>query len=175
MAEPDELWDSLPAEMFDFARAASRRDINDLIALKVSNDEIRQRAVDWLLGVFTELSGQLNRRNIPVEIERHEPHNFAAFKANMAGVKVNLRHGIRCLSIEAGWTRTPSDGFMRGGALAVAHIRHFGLKRHSMDLALLKIDDRPQWHSIDSENVAHPVEIAELARHLAILVNISDR
>jgi hypothetical protein len=172
VAESAELWDSLPAEMIDFAQSASQKDLADLIALKASNDEIRQRAIEWLFGIFTELAGQLNRRNIPVEIERHEPHNFAAFKANMAGVKVNLRHGIRCLTIEAGWTRTPSDGFMRGGALAVAHIRHFGLKRHSMDLALLKIDDRPQWHSIDSDNVAHRVEIADLARHLAILVDL---
>jgi hypothetical protein len=58
---------------------------------------------------------------------------------------------------------------MRGGALAVAHIGHFGLKRLSTDLALLKIDDRPQWHSIDSDNVARPVSVPDLARHLAIL------
>lgn len=175
MTERDELWDDLPAEMIDFAQAASRHDLADFIALKASNDEIRQRAVEWLLGIFTEIAGQLNRRNVPVEIERHEPHSFAAFKANMVGIKAIFRHGLRCLTIEAGWTRLPSDGFMRGGALAVAQIRHFGLKRHSMDLAVLKIDDQPRWHEIDSDNVAHSIEIADLARHLAILVDFHGR
>ena len=172
MAENDALWDDLPTEMIDFVRTLARHDLADLVALKASSDEIRHRAVERLIGIFSELAGQLNRRNIPIEIERHEPHSFAAFKANMVGVKVIFRYGIRCLTVEAGWTRLPSDGFMRGGALAVAHISHFGLKRHSTDLALLKIDDRPQWHSIDSNNVARPVEVPDLARHLAILADL---
>lgn len=172
MTNPNELWDDLPAEMIDFVRTLARHDLAGVIALKASNDEIRNRAVEWLIGIFSELAGQLNRRNIPIEIERQEPHSFPAFKANMVGVKVNFRYGIRCLTVEAGWTRLPSDGFMRGGALAVAHISHFGLKRHSTDLALLKIDDRPQWHSIDSNNVARPAEVTDLARHLAILADL---
>ena len=172
MTEYDERWADLPDEIIDFARTLARNDLSDLVALKASNDAIRQRSVDWLLRVFWELAGQLNRRNIPIEVERHEPHNFAAFKANMVGIKVNFRYGVRCLTVEAGWTRLPSDGFMRGGALAVAHISHFGLKRHSSDLALLKIDDRPQWHSIDSDNMARPIEVPDLARHLAILADL---
>ena len=172
MTDPRELWDDLPAEMIEFVRTLARHDLTDLIALKASNDEIRNRAVEWLIGIFSELAGQLNRRNIPIEIERKEPHSFAAFKANMVGIKVNFRYGIRCLSVEAGWTRLPSDGFMRGGALAVAHISHFGQKRRNMDLALLKIDDRPHWHSIDGDNVARPIEVPDLARHLAILIDL---
>jgi hypothetical protein len=168
----DQLWDDLPAEMIDFVRTLARHNLSDLIALKASNDEIRHRAVEWLIGIFSELAGQLNRRNIPIEIERHEPHTFPAFKANMVGIKVSFRHGIRCLTVEAGWTRLPSDGFMRGGALAVAHISHFGQKRHNMDLALLKIDDRPQWHSIDSDNIARPIDMPDLARHLAMLADL---
>jgi hypothetical protein len=168
----NEPCDDLPEEMIDFVRTLARHDLADLVALKASNDEVRQRAVEWLVSIFSELAGQLNRRNIPIVIERHEPHSFPAFKANMVGVKVNFRYGIRCLSVEAGWTRLPSDGFMRGGALAVAHISHFGQKRHSMDLALLKVDGRPHWHSIDSDNVARPVNVRDLARHLAILADL---
>ena len=172
MTSGNELWSDLPDEIVDFAKTLARIDLTDLMSLKASNDAIRQRAVDWMVGVFSELAGQLNRRNIPIEIDRHEPHNFSAFKANMVGIKVNFRYGVRCLTVEAGWTRLPSDGFMRGGALAVAHISHFGLKRHSTDLALLKIDNEPKWHSIDNDNVARPIDIPDLARHLAILADL---
>jgi hypothetical protein len=62
---------------------------------------------------------------------------------------------------------------MRGGALAVAHIRHFGLKQHESDLALLKSGDRSQWFEIDNENTARPIRIEQLVRHMAILIDES--
>lgn len=142
----------------------------DLIALRASNDEIRNRGVEWLLDLFTELAAHANRNNIPIAFERTEPHNFSAFGANMVGVRASFRHGVRCLTIEAGWTRMPKDGIMRGGALAVAHIRHFGIKRHGADLALLKQDDRHEWFEIDSANIARPIEPADLVRHVHVLI-----
>jgi len=170
--ELDDVWEKMFAESRAENASAPPGILSEFLALKASNDELRTRAVDWLLMVFTELAAHANRRSAGIEIERKEPHNFSAFGANMAGVKIDLRQGVRCLTVEAGWTRLPSDGFMRGGALAVAHISHFGLKRHSSDFALLKIDDRPQWHSIDSDNMARPIEVPDLARHLAILADL---
>jgi len=171
VSEIDDIW----AEMLDKRgrdqAPAQGRVMADFIALKATNDQVRQRAVDWLLGQFTEMAGVANRHNIPIEIERSDTHNFSAYGANMVGIKTNLRHGIRCLTIEAGWTRMPRDGFMRGGALAVARISHFGIKRHGADLALLKTGEVPAWHEIDRENVARPIELTDLRRHMAVLID----
>ena len=171
MIELDDIWSQMLAETGKDPRLEDRVLLADFIALKSINDEIRQRAVDWLVGIFIELAGQANRRNIPIEIDRNEPHRFDAYGANMVGTKVDFRYGVRCVSVEAGWTRGPKDGFMRGGALAVAQIRHFGITRHGADLALLKTSDLPEWHEIDRDNVARPVQARDLARHLAILID----
>jgi hypothetical protein len=171
VAEISEFWSEIVGGNAGEKDSSDRRIVSDFIALKATNDEIRSRAVEWLIASFTELAAHANRHNIPIEIERKEPHNFPAYGANMVGIKTEFRHGIRCLSVEAGWTRTPSDGFMRGGALAVAHIRHFGLKQHSTDLALLRSDDRPQWFHIDNDNTARPIEVKNLIRHMSILVD----
>jgi hypothetical protein len=170
VAEITEFWSEIVAGHSGEQGALKTGIVADFIALKASNDEIRNRAVEWLIGSFTELAAHANRHNIPIEIERMEPHNFPAYGANMVGVKTNFRHGIRCLTVEAGWTRTPTDGFMRGGALAIAHIRHFGLKQHNTDLALLKVNEKPQWFLIDNDNTAHPIEFENLVRHMSMLV-----
>ena len=172
MTELDDIWGQMLAETGKDPRLADRVLLADFIALRAANDEIRRRAVDWLIDIFSELAGQANRRNIAIEIERHEPHRFDAFGANMVGTRINFRYGIRCLSLEAGWTRGPRDGFMRGGALAVAHIRHFGIKRYGADLALLKTRELPEWHEIDRDNVARPILARDLARHMAILIDL---
>jgi hypothetical protein len=170
VAENSEIWaDLLTGRSGSEGRGADRI-VDDFISLKATNDEIRGRAVDWLIASFTELAAHANRHNIAIEIERKDPHNFAAYGANMVGGKTSFRYGIRCLTVETGWTRLPGDGFMRGGALAVAHIRHFGLKQHAADLALLKTADRPAWFEIDSENTARQIEIESLIRHMSILI-----
>ena len=171
MAEISEFWDEILNRKPGDIAVPDDRVVADFIALKATNDEIRQRAIDELIASFTELAAHASRHNIPIETEHKEPHNFAAYGANMVGVKTSFRHGIRCLSVEAGWTRLPGDGFMRGGALAVAHIRHFGLKQHGMDLALLKTGDRPAWFEIDSENTARPVELESFIRHMSLLID----
>jgi len=172
VAEHDNIWPQILAGSIGDEASAGHRALADFVAVKATNDEIRQRAIDWLLNLFSELAGQLNRRNIAIEIERNEPHSFPAFGANMVGLKTTYRHGLRCLTVEAGWTRTPSDGFMRGGSLAVVQIRHFGLKRHSIDLALLRSGDRPEWHIVDNDRVARPTDTQDLARHMAILADL---
>jgi hypothetical protein len=170
VAETSEFWAEIVARHDRSDGGPGRRLVADFIALKATNDEIRGRAVEWLIASFTELAAHANRNNIAIEIERKEPYNFAAYGANMVGVRTSFRHGIRCLTVDAGWTRLPSDGFMRGGALAVAQVRHFGLKKHSLDLALLKNGDRPEWFEIDSENTARPVVIDSLIRHMRVLI-----
>jgi len=168
--ELDDVWEKMFAESRAENASAPPGILSEFLALKASNDEVRTRAVEWLLMVFTELAAHANRRSAGIEIERKEPHNFSAFGANMAGVKIDLRQGVRCLTVEAGWTRLPSDGFMRGGALAVAHIRHFGIKSQDTHLALLKTGDLPEWHEIDRDKVARPIQARDITRHIALLI-----
>jgi hypothetical protein len=171
VAETSEIWsDILTAKPGDDDPAA-RRIFADFATLKATNDQIRTRAVEWLIAWFTDLAAHANRHNVSIETERKEPHSFIAYGANMVGVKTVFRHGIRCLTVEAGWTRLPSDGFMRGGALAVAQVRHFGIKEHSSDLALLKTGESSAWFEIDSDNTARPLEPESLVRHMSVLID----
>src|SRR5215470_2131826 len=110
------------AESSANARAAGRHAVADYIALKASNDQIRERGVRWLFDSLIELAAIANRQNIAVTIEREDPHSFHHLGANMVGSLIRFRHGVRCLTLQAGWTRTPRDGFMRGQALAAARI-----------------------------------------------------
>ena len=171
MNELDDVWEKMFEESRIENASADRGILSEFLALKASNDEVRSRAVEWLLSVFTELASHANRRSAGIEIQRKEPHSFSAFGANMVGVCIDLRQGVRCLTVEAGWTRLPSDGFMRGGALAVAHLRHFGIKSQDTHLALLKTAELPEWHVVDHNNVARPVEADDITRHITLLID----
>jgi hypothetical protein len=136
------------AEAADNARLAGRHAVADYLELKAGNDQIRERGVRWLFDSAIELASEANRRSGAIAIERDDPHSFSFLGANVRGSRLSLRRGVRCLTIEAGWTRTPSDGFMRGGALAAARIAHFGMKQHGVELALLVTDKLPEWFRV---------------------------
>jgi hypothetical protein len=171
VTELDEIWARMLVESGDKARAAGRHDIADFLALKASNDDIRRRAVAWLLQTVIELAAEANRANLPVEIEREDPHSFRLQGANMVGIKTSFRHGVRCLTIEAGWTRTPSDGFMRGGALAMARLSHFGLKEHNTELALRKTEELPEWFELRIDGSSEIFGAESVKRHFGLLVD----
>ncbi|PYT00024.1 MAG: hypothetical protein DMF63_08620 [Acidobacteria bacterium] len=149
MNELDEAWSQMLAGAIENAREAGRGDVADFLALKRSNDELRQSAVDWLFNSFIEIASEANRRNSLVVIEREEPHEFQFNNAKMAGSLVRVRFGVRAILIEAGWTRLPSHGFMRGGALAAARISHFGIPRATDELILVRDDETPAWNSVN--------------------------
>lgn len=133
------------------AKASGRGDVGDYLALKRSNDLIRQASVTWLLDSVIEIAAEENRRHSAITIEREEPHEFDFGNATMAGSLVRVRNGVRRMTVEAGWTRTPSHGFMRNAALAAARISHFGMPRSSVDLELRRTGEVPVWHSVDGE------------------------
>jgi len=149
MNELDEAWSEMLAGAIKNAKASGRGDVADFLALKQSNDALRQTAVDWLFDSFIEIASEANRRNSPVVIEREEPHEFTFNNAIMAGSLVRIRFGVRSLIVEAGWTRLPSHGFMRGGALAAARIRHFGIPAADDELVLVRDDETPSWNSVN--------------------------
>ena len=148
MNELDEAWSHMLADAIANARASGRGDVADYLALKQANDSLRQAAVDWLFNSFIEIASEANRNNSSITIEREEPHEFEFNRGTMSGSLVRIRLGVRSITVAAGWTRTPSHGFMRGGALAAARINHFGLPKADDDLVLVLQGDRPGWNSV---------------------------
>jgi len=168
--ESDDAWAQFLAESVANLRAGTDRAVNDYLSLKAGNDQIRERGVQWLLEAMIQLAGEANRRNYAVSVEREDNHSFRLGGANMVGPLIRLRHGVRCLTLEAGWTRSPSDGFMRGQALAAARISHFGKKEAGVELHLRKTTDRHEWFILGRNDRSVRLDTVELMRHFAILL-----
>ena len=169
MNELDEVWSKMLSQALENAQASGRHDLADYLSLKATNDAIRQTGVTWLFDTLIEIAGEANRSNVSISIERNDPHNFAYRGANIVGSLVRLRHGVRCLSVEAGWTRTPADGFMRGGALAFARISHLGMPKPNAEIALTTSNETPVWMVVLEEKAVAVFHSEALRRHCDIL------
>jgi hypothetical protein len=168
MNELDEVWSRMLAGAIENAKASGREDVADYLTLKHSNDMIRQASLDWLFASFIEIASEANRQNSFVTIEREEPHEFPFSNATMAGSLVRIRLGVRNVTVEAGWTRLPAHGIMRGGALAAARISHFGLRKSDVELTLVRDGEIPVWQTRDGENF----DSEGVRKHLAILLEV---
>ncbi len=153
------------------ARNTGRSDIADYLTLRAANDTIRIAGVQWLFENLIGIAAEANRNNSAISTERVDPHSFDLRGARLTGSMLQLRFGVRCLTVEAGWTRSPADGFMRGGALAVAKLTHFGLPRSNIELLLIKGDGAPYWRQVADGKAALDFELDSLARHFTILVS----
>ncbi len=171
MSELDEAWALALAEAESRARLSGRRDIAAYLALRNSNDLLRRTGIDWLTSTFETLAGQANRRGGSIQITKEDNHRFRAGNSTMVGRLLILRFGVRQLSIEAGWPRTPRDGVVRGGGLAAANIRHLGIRSASEDLRLVQSQQgAPSW--VLGEKGERQAEIHEtnLRKHIAALL-----
>ena len=166
MNELDEAWSQMLAAATANAKASGRNDVADYLTLKHSNDMIRQASVDWLFGSFIEIASEANRQNSFVTIEREDPHEFRFGNATMAGSLLRVRLGVRNLTVEAGWTRIPSHGVMRGGALASGRISHFGVPKADVELTLEREGEIPVWKTTGGANFV----FESVTQHLAILL-----
>lgn len=164
MMELDEIWAQKLEDALAAARATGRADVAEYLALKAANDAIRQTGVQWLFGSILEIA----TRNPIIHIENETEHRFKFAKAEMVGYLLRFRQGIRCLTLEAGWTRTPNDGFMRNNALAAARFTHFGMAKHNADLILLKNDELLNWFLIDEYGRKTLFDSTHISKHLQI-------
>jgi hypothetical protein len=170
MSELDEAWELALAEAQTRAHAAGRRDIADYLNLKRRNDLLRRTGTDWLINEFVLLAGEANRSGAGIQLERHDDHRFSRGTASMVGRQVTLRRGVRALTIESGWPRTPRDGIVRGGGLACANIRHLGRARMNAELLLVSSSKgSPRWFVLDEDEKHSILSQSDLQRHLAIL------
>jgi hypothetical protein len=166
MNELDQAWTELLASKIEQARVSGRHDIADYLALKQSNDAIRQAGVTWLLDSLIEFAMEANRRLPAVTVEREEPHEFKYRGGTMAGSLVRVRFGVRSMTVEAGWTRQPSHGFMRGGALAAARVSHFGMPKAGTELEFVRDGEVTVWRS----GTGDVFQFEDIVKHLQLLV-----
>jgi hypothetical protein len=175
VSELDEAWEVGLADAEARARAAGRSDIADYLALRSSNDLIRRIAQDWLLQMFVDAAGIANRAGASIQISRNSNHRFKAGNANMVGPMLTFGCGVRALTIEVGWPRTPRDGFIRGGGLACANIKHVGMKKENEELRLVVAGSgTPSWLVIAKPTIhvePHEFHESHVKNHVAILLS----
>ena len=167
MTELDQIWSQMLAQATVKARESGRRDVAAYLQLKSTNDAIRTTGVGWLFDTVIEIAAEKNRQNSPLTIERTDSHRFEHGSSTLVGTAVHIRQGVRCLTVEAGWTRTPSDGIMRGGALAFARLSHFGMPKSGAELMLVGDKPTPRW---SFAGTLKAINSSELRRHLEILM-----
>lgn len=174
MNELDELWTQMMQEATLKARNTGRTDIAEYLTLKANNDSIRSTSCRWLFDSFIELSDEVNRQGIRLNIENQNPHHFAVGNATMVGSLLSFHHGLRNLTIEAGWTRTPQDGFIRGGGLACARITHFGMSKANAELLLVRsIENLPQWFFVAAKGNQSLISLNSLREHFYLFLGLS--
>jgi hypothetical protein len=168
MTELDQVWARMLAGAEANATQLGRDDIVAYLCLRATNDAIRAAGVKWLFDTMIEIVGDAQRRHTTLTIDREEPHKFARGNARMVGSKLTVRHGVRCLTVEAGWTRAPDDGVMRGAALAFARISHFGLPRHDAEMKLVHDKGLPRWCSETGEEI----DSGDLQGHVDVFLGL---
>lgn len=166
MQELDVVWLEMLSQAEADASLSGRGDVAEYIRLRTSNDRIRMAGSKWLIGSFIELALEPALAHASLSVDRISPHTFRRSTSNMVGEAVEITNGMRCLTVEAGWTRTPSDGVMRHGALAAANIRHRGMPESSVELMLVRTPGLPEW----IEAAGRRITTADLRAHIDILL-----
>ena len=170
MSELEAEWARRLAEAERRARVSGRDDVADYLALRALNDMARATAIEWLLAAFTAQAGEANRAGASIGIEQTDAHRFRVGNSTMVGRRLTLRAGVRALTVEAGWPRTPSDGIVRGGGLASARVAHFGDVRAGDELLLVQNSDgAPRWLILGDTGARTPLEEERVRTHVAKL------
>jgi len=171
VSELEKAWELALADAERRARAAGRRDIADYVVLRKKNDFLRRTATDWLVATLTALAAKANRTGAAIQIEQDDTHRFRVGSASMAGSRLTLRRGVRALTIESGWPRTPRDGFVRGGGLACANFKHFGRRRANAELLLVRSTaGTPQWFVNEKSGERSAFTETHIRHHFSILL-----
>lgn len=184
VSELDEAWAIGLAAAESRARAAGRADISAYLALRSSNDLIRNVASEWLLGIFAAAAGEANRAGASIQISTELAHRFKVDHSTMVGSRLSLANGVRLLTVETGWPRTPRDGFIRGGGLACGNIKHRGIKDANEALRLvLGANGTPIWILEDRKRAAndpnqaphelHSLHEIDVRKHIELLLHAS--
>jgi hypothetical protein len=172
LSELEAEWARRLAEAEQSARASGRGDVADYLALRALNDMARNTGIEWLLDTFTAQAGEANRAGAGIRLANTDAHRFRVGMSTMVGRRLTLTVGVRVLTVEAGWPRTPRDGIVRGGGLAAARITHFGNPPANDELLLMKkTGDAPRWMVLDAAGVRPTLEETRIGQHVAKLLS----
>ncbi|MGH9946090.1 MAG: hypothetical protein ACRD6X_02715 [Pyrinomonadaceae bacterium] len=153
MNELDEFWSEQLSTAIENAKVAGRQDVVDYLALKSARDAVRKAESERFFDAMIAMALKDDLRQHKIRVEREAPHNFQHRGANLVGSLLRLRCGVRCMTVEAGWTRTPNDGFMRLGALAFARITHFGIPKANVELMLRASNEKGLWLMVRDDQI----------------------
>ena len=170
MNELDQFWSEKLSTAIGQARETGRSDLADYLELKAANDAIRQAGLDQFFGTMIEIATAPEHASKNITVERENPHNFQHRGANMVGSLLRLRYGVRCMTVEAGWTRTPTDGFMRLGALAFARITHFGMPTANEEFLLKSTGGNAAWAAVRNDKADASFNLDKLNEHFIVFV-----
>lgn len=174
VSELDETWAAALAEAEGRARAAGRSDLSEYLALRSSNDLLRKTACDWLLAAFRNVAGEMNRAGSSLQITSNDDYQFTIANAALMGRLLQLESGVRQLFVEVGWPRVPGHGFIRGGGLALGHLRHFGIQSASEVIRLVTSPEgSPRWIIENNRQPVIEIREANIREHIAILLDSS--
>lgn len=171
------MWNEAARGAREKAVAEGRRDVLEYLELREANDRARRIGMEWLFATFLDVAAEANRRGANLAVEKTAPHKFTVGAATMQGEKIRIGLGVRALTVEAGFPRTPADGFIRGGGLAAARVSHFGMAKANADLLLVRANsnstDAPIWFAIDDKNLRQQFSVAHLKKHFSIFLGQS--
>ena len=170
MNELEKVWMQKLDEARAKAETAGRADIAEYLTLRATNDMLRQTSVNWLFESLLEIAAKANRDGANVAVETEAEHRFQFGNSSLSGARARLSYGVRCLTVEAGWTRAPADGFMRGGALALGRLSHFGISKHNVELFLVLQNNAPSWFSSDKNGRRETFDSRNLNEHFQIFL-----
>ncbi|MEO7971183.1 MAG: hypothetical protein ABI698_07785 [bacterium] len=169
----DQTWANELRDAETRARAAGRADISEYLALRRSNDALRQTACNWLLETFRNLAGEMNRAGASLQISTDDNYRFTVGNAALTGKLLKLENGIRQLLVEVGWPRVPRDGFIRGGGIALGRLRHIGIKSASDQIRLVTSPEgSPRW-IVENKSAHAEIREAHIRGHIAVLLDSS--
>jgi hypothetical protein len=152
LSELDAEWARRVEEAEGRARASGRGDVADYLILRASNDAARAVGCSWLVETFQLIAGEANRRGSSLTVSLEDAHRFRVGHSTMVGRRLTLRAGVRSVTVEAGWPRSPRDGVVRGGGLARARVSHFGDRAAGEELLLVRGDEgTPRWLTLGDD------------------------
>jgi len=136
---------------------------------------LRQTGCNWLLDTFVMLAADANRNRASIQTHTTESYRFKVRSSTMVGRLLTLSFGERQLFVEAGWPRTPRDGFVPGGGLARANIRHRGMRSADLELRLVQSNKgAPQWFVLE-RGLTSAAELHESTARDQIRLLLDDR
>ena len=154
------------------SKDSNRFELADYFDLKVTNDKVREEAKKWLFDSVNDIVHAFNGHGAKILTEHLYKKQIKYFYSSLTGERLELRQGLRCMTLEVGWTRSIDDGVMRAGSLAFGRISHFGFRKEMEEIELHRFEGNPQWFAIGEDMMRTPFSVASLKKHFKVLMSM---